>query len=72
MDHMDFERVELSVDMVLRWGVNVELDELEVCAGHSGGTIEDDLDGSAQVLELNLLFRDVEDRLLGHGSQARV
>lgn len=69
---MDLERVELSIDMVLRWSVNVELNELEVCAGDSCGTIENDLNGSAQVLELNLLFRNVEDRLLSHGSQAGV
>jgi hypothetical protein len=65
VDHVDLERVVLSVDVVLRWGVHVELDELEVCTGNSCGTVDDDLNGSAQVLELNLLFGNVEDRLLG-------
>lgn len=43
----------------------MELPQPEVGPSELGGTVDDDLDCRTQVLELDGLLRDVDDRLLG-------
>lgn len=61
--HVELERVVLAEDVVLGWGVHVELDKLERVVADCGGAVGYDLNGRAQVLEEDLI--DLGDRDLG-------
>lgn len=63
MHHVELERVVLAEDVVLGWGVHVELDKLERVVADCGGAVGYDLNGRAQVLEEDLI--DLGDRDLG-------
>jgi hypothetical protein len=58
---VDFQGEVFVVDVVLRGGVHVELDEAEVGAGVAGCAVDDDFDGRSEVLEDYFRVGDVED-----------
>jgi hypothetical protein len=72
MDHVDFERVVFAIDVVFRWRVHVELNELEVRASDGCGAVDNDFNSRAEVFEFDFLFGDVEDGLLGHGGYGAI
>lgn len=59
--HVDLQGEVFVVDVVLRGGVHVELDEAEVGARVAGCTVDDDFDGRSEVLEDYFRVGDVED-----------
>lgn len=63
---MELKRVVLAEDVVLGWGVHVELDKLEGVIADCGGAVGYDLNGRAQVLEEDLI--DLGDGDLGLSS----
>ena len=64
MYHVNLEREVLAVDAVLGGGVDVELSKTELVAAKGGGTVHYNLNGGVEVLKLNSLLRNVDDRLL--------
>ena len=72
VDHVNFEREVLVVDVVLGGGVHVELLETEVRSVEGGGAVDDDLDRRAQVLKLDSLLRDIYDRAVCSGANGSI
>jgi hypothetical protein len=61
---MHLQWVIFIIHTVLRRRVHVELLQPEICATEFSRAVDDDFDGRSEVLKLDNLFGDIENRLL--------
>jgi len=62
MHHVHLKREVLLADAMFRRGMEMELLESELLAGESRGTVGDNLERRAQILKLELLLGNIDDR----------
>lgn len=68
---MDLQRIVLAGNVMLRWCVDMELDESEVGSSISRGAVGDDFNSGSQVLELNGVDLGDIDHWLRRGTSDR-